>query len=159
MSEILYPVKRFFRVNCRDAARGGFLQVKKPPCLVPSPIKKETQRILERHPLCSRAVIKILWGSPDPRENLIRSDSALRQTANDQLAASAGVDFTIVGAVDHNIINQVCRGGSGNDIGADVTGSGGQDLIAILVLTSGEEVGDILDRSEEHTSELQSHLT
>jgi hypothetical protein len=28
----LYPVKRFFRVNCRKAARGGFLQVKKPPC-------------------------------------------------------------------------------------------------------------------------------
>ena len=27
----LYPVKRFFRVNCREAARGGFLQVKKPP--------------------------------------------------------------------------------------------------------------------------------
>ena len=34
----LYPVKRFFRVNCRDAARGGFLQVKKPPCR-----KKSTQ--------------------------------------------------------------------------------------------------------------------
>ena len=31
MSEILYPVKRVFRVNCREAARGGFLQVKKPP--------------------------------------------------------------------------------------------------------------------------------
>ena len=28
----LSPVKRFFRVNCRGAARGGFLQVKKPPC-------------------------------------------------------------------------------------------------------------------------------
>ncbi len=27
-----YPMKRFFRVNCRDAARGGFLQEKKPPC-------------------------------------------------------------------------------------------------------------------------------
>ena len=38
MSEIPYPVKRFFRVNCRDAARGGFLQVKKPPCR-----KKSTQ--------------------------------------------------------------------------------------------------------------------
>ncbi len=25
-------VKRFFRVNCPEAARGGFLQVKKPPC-------------------------------------------------------------------------------------------------------------------------------
>ncbi len=34
---MLYPVKRFFRVNCREAARGGFLQVKKPPC------KKEIQ--------------------------------------------------------------------------------------------------------------------
>ena len=34
----LYPVKRFFRVNCRDAARGGFLQVKKHPCR-----KKSTQ--------------------------------------------------------------------------------------------------------------------
>ncbi len=33
MSEILYPVKRVFRVNCREAARGGFLQVKKPPCI------------------------------------------------------------------------------------------------------------------------------
>jgi len=52
MSEILYPVKLrsglradalrrlayarrcggSFRVNCREAARGGFLQVKKPPC-------------------------------------------------------------------------------------------------------------------------------
>ena len=31
MSEIFYPVKRVFRVNCRVAARGGFLQVKKPP--------------------------------------------------------------------------------------------------------------------------------
>jgi len=31
MSEILYPVKRVFRVNCREAARGGFLQEKKPP--------------------------------------------------------------------------------------------------------------------------------
>ena len=29
----LYPVKRFFRVNCREAARGGFLQEKKPPCV------------------------------------------------------------------------------------------------------------------------------
>ena len=28
---ILYPVKRFFRVDCREAARGGFLQEKKPP--------------------------------------------------------------------------------------------------------------------------------
>ena len=28
----LYPEKRIFRVNCRKAARGGFLQVKKPPC-------------------------------------------------------------------------------------------------------------------------------
>ena len=28
---ILYPVKRVFRVNCREAARGGFLQEKKPP--------------------------------------------------------------------------------------------------------------------------------
>jgi hypothetical protein len=33
MSEILYPVKRIFRVNCRAAARGGFLQEKKPPCV------------------------------------------------------------------------------------------------------------------------------
>ena len=29
----LFPVKRIFRVNCREAARGGFLQVKKPPCI------------------------------------------------------------------------------------------------------------------------------
>ncbi|WP_207670306.1 hypothetical protein, partial [Anaerotruncus sp. 1XD42-93] len=28
----LSPVERIFRVNCREAARGGFLQVKKPPC-------------------------------------------------------------------------------------------------------------------------------
>ena len=28
----LYPVKRIFQVNCREAARGGFLQEKKPPC-------------------------------------------------------------------------------------------------------------------------------
>ena len=28
----LSPVKRFFRVNCREVERGGFLQVKKPPC-------------------------------------------------------------------------------------------------------------------------------
>ncbi len=37
---MLSPVKRFFRVNCRGAARGGFLQVKKPPA----------QRMLNRFP-------------------------------------------------------------------------------------------------------------
>ena len=41
----LSPVKRIFRVNCREAARGGFLQVKKPPC-----INKIRNRFLGRQP-------------------------------------------------------------------------------------------------------------
>jgi hypothetical protein len=39
---MLYPVKRVFRVNCREAARGGFLQEKKPPCInkIPNTLEK-----------------------------------------------------------------------------------------------------------------------
>ena len=41
----LYPVKRFFRVNCREAARGGFLQEKKPPCINTEQIPATWQNI------------------------------------------------------------------------------------------------------------------
>ncbi len=41
----LYPVKRFFRVNCREAVRGGFLQEKKPPCINTEQIPATWQNI------------------------------------------------------------------------------------------------------------------
>ncbi len=62
----LYPVKRFFRVNCREAARGGFLQEKKPPFKHTEPVsnRKGPGRIFPP---------KAPPEAPAPRETPLRS--------------------------------------------------------------------------------------
>ena len=71
MSEILYPVKRFFRVNCREAARGGFLQEKKPPAKggekdQPLQILVRAQQTAAKFPVRAAARAGLLFPHPVP---------------------------------------------------------------------------------------------
>ncbi len=57
----LYPVKRFFRVNCRVAARGGFLQVKKPPSKDTEPSLRICLASFPAHHAEAREAIGAVW--------------------------------------------------------------------------------------------------